>query len=110
MDLLKTIIGLLSVWAIRNFGESLTSNSQGPIKCASLNNHLCKAKPTLVNLNSSETLFYPFTVSVNKRVGSCNTIDDPYARVCVPIKAKNMTIKISNLMPGVNETRFLVQS
>ena len=31
--------------------------------------------------------FYPFTGSVNKCGGSCNTINDPYARVCVLDKA-----------------------
>ena len=34
-------------------------------------------------------LFYPFTVSVNRYCGSCNSIDDPYDQVCVPDKAKN---------------------
>ena len=27
-------------------------------------------------------------ISVNKCGGSCNTMDDPYARVCVPNKSK----------------------
>ena len=35
---------------------------------------------TLVGINSNEPLFYPFTVSVNKCGGSCNAIDDQYAR------------------------------
>ena len=47
--------------------------------------------------------------SVNKCGGTCNTIDDPYAEVCIPNKVKNMNIKVINLMSGVNETRFLVQ-
>ena len=38
----------------------------------------------------NETLFYLFTVSVNKYGGSCNTIDHPYARACVPNNVKNM--------------------
>ena len=61
--------------------------------------------PTLVNKNSDETLFYQFTVSVNKCGGSCNTI----ARVRVPNKVKNMNVKVFKIMSGVNETRFLVQ-
>ena len=52
---------------------------------------------------------YPFTVSVNKCDGSCNTIDDPCARVCVLNKVKKMNVKVFNLVSGVNETRFLVQ-
>ena len=52
---------------------------------------------------------YPFTVSVNNCVGSCRTIDDPYARICVPNKVKNMNVKVFNLMSGVNETIFSVE-
>ena len=53
--------------------------------------------------------FYAFTVSVNKRGGSCNTIDDPYAQICVRNKFKNMNIKLFHLISEVNVTRFLVQ-
>ena len=56
-------------------------------------------------MNSNETLFYPFTVSVNKCGESCTNIDDLYARVCVSNKVKNMNVKVFNLMLGVNETR-----
>ena len=40
-------------------------------------------------------------VSVNKCGGSCNTISDPFAPMCVPNKVKNMNAKILNLMSGV---------
>ena len=60
-------------------------------------------------MNSDETDFYPFTVSVNKYGGSFNNIGDPYARVSVPDKVQNMNAKVFNLISGVNETRFLVQ-
>ena len=53
-------------------------------------------------------LFHPFTVSFNKGDGNCYTIDDPYARVCVPYKVKNMILKVFTLISVVNETRFLV--
>ena len=101
-------IGLLSVCAI-SFSESLVSNSKGPTNCASLNNHPCTAGPTVVNIKYEETLFYPFTVSFDKSGGSCNTIYDPYTRVCVPNKVKNMNVKVFNLMSGVDETKFSVQ-
>ena len=59
-----------------------------PIKFVSLNDDSCQARPTFVNINSDETLFHPFAVSVNKCGGSCNFIDDPYTRACVPDKIK----------------------
>ena len=72
-------IGLLSACTIGSFGESLVSNLKRHVKCVSLNNQPCKARPKIVNINSNKTLFYPFTVSVNKCGASCNTADDPYA-------------------------------
>ena len=66
-------------------GESLASNYQGHRKCVSLNNRPCQARPTLVNINYNEPLYYRFAVSGNRCSGSCNTIDDPYAQVCVQI-------------------------
>ena len=89
---------------------SIASNSERPIKCVSLNKRSCKAIPTIVDIKSNETLFYPLTVSVNKCGGSCNTIDDPCARVCAPNKVKNMNVKVFNLMSRINETKFLLQN
>ena len=85
-------IWLLSVCAVESFCESLAFNSKGPIECVYLKNHLCKARPTFININSDETLFYPSSVCVNKCGGSSNTIDDPYAQLCVPNKVKNMNL------------------
>ena len=53
--------------------------------------------------------FYSFTVSFSKCGGRSNTIDDSYARVCVPDKVKNMNVKIFKTMPRVNKTRFLTE-
>ena len=74
-----------------------------------LNNRPSQARPTLVNRNSDEPLYYQFTVSVNKCDESYNTIDGPYARVCVLNKVESMNLKVFNLISRVNETRFLVQ-
>ena len=70
--------------------------------CLILNNLPCQAGPIHVNINSNVALFHPFTVSVNKCGRSCNTINDPYAQLCVPNKAKNINVKVFNLMSGVN--------
>ena len=40
------------------------------------------------NINSNETLYYSFTLSVSKFGGSWNTVDESYVRVCVPNKVK----------------------
>ena len=105
----KMFAELLCLCTILSFGESLVFNCKAPIKCVSLNNQSCQARSTIINIKSDETLFYPFTISVNKCSGSCSTTDDPYARVCTPKKVKNTNIKVFNLMSGINETILTVQ-
>ena len=82
---------------------------KGHVKCVSLKNRYHQTRPSNANITSDKSLFYPFIVSVNESGGSGNSIDDPYARVCVPKKAKNLNLKVFNLMSGVNETTYLVQ-
>ena len=48
-------------------------------------NQACKVRPEIVNLNSNEPIFYPFSTSkTSKCSGSCNNINDPYAKILVP--------------------------
>ena len=88
----KMFIALLSV-CITSFDGSFASDSKGSIKCMPLNNKPYQARPTFVDINSDEILFYPCTVGVHKCGGSCNTINDPYSRVCVPNKVKKKECK-----------------
>ena len=60
-----------------------------------------------MNINSNEPLFYPYSVKMNKCSGSCNNIDDPYTKMCVPDVVKNMNVKVFNLMARTNETRHI---
>ena len=55
-SILKIFIGLLSAFTRAIFGESLTSNSDGCMKCVSLYNQPCQARPTLVDISSNEIL------------------------------------------------------
>ena len=91
---IKIFTGLLSVCTIGGFGESLASNYKERIKCVSLNYRPCQTRPRIVDINSNETLFYPFTVSANMCARSCKFFDDPYAQVYASNKVKNMNVKI----------------
>ena len=42
---------------------------------------------------------------MNKFSGSCNNINDSYAKLCIPNVAKNLNVEVFNLMPKANETR-----
>ena len=44
-----------------------------------------------------------FTVIKFKCGGSCNNINDPYAKLCVPDAFKNINVKVFNLMSRTNE-------
>ena len=65
----------------------------------------CKVRPQIVNVNSDEPVFYPFSVETSKCGGSCKNVSDPYGKMCVPDVAKNLNVKMCNLMSRTNETR-----
>ena len=51
--------------------------------------------------------FFPFSIETSKCSGSCNNINYSYANICVPDVVKNLNVKVFNLMPRTNETRFI---
>ena len=69
-----------------------------PLKCVSMTNQECKVRLEIVNINSDEPVFYPFSIKTSKCSGSCNNISDPYAKMCVPDLVKNLNIKVFNLI------------
>ena len=78
------------------------------LKCVSMNNQEFKPRAKLIDVNSNEPMFYPFSIKVNKCGGSCNSINDPYAKLCVPDISKNINVKVFNLMSRINETRHVI--
>ena len=66
-----------------------------------MNNQECKVRSEIINVNTNESVFYPFSIKVNKCSGSCN-INDPYAKLCVPDVVKNINVKVFNLMSTIN--------
>ena len=83
----------------------LNSNS---LKCVSMNNKECKARPNIINVNNNEPVFYPYSIKVNKCSRSCSNINDPYAKLCIPEFAKIINVKVFNLMSRINETRNII--
>ena len=76
-------------------------------KIISMTNQECKVRPQIVNVNSDEPIFYPFSIKTSKCSGSCNNINDPYAKMCVPDVVKNLNVKVFNIMSRTNETRHI---
>ena len=72
-----------------------------------MNNQACTVRPEIVNINSNEPVFYPFSIKTSKCSGSCNNINDPCAKICVPGIVKDLNVKVFNLMLRTNETRHI---
>ena len=89
--MLRFIKKYLQYWIVKHlhnsnfWGSNLAFNSRGSIKGISLNKQPCQSRPTIVNINSNKTTFYPFTVNFDKCGGSCNTADD-----------QNMNVEVFN--------------
>ena len=70
-----------------------------------MNNQECKVRLQIVNVNGYDPVFFPYSVKTSKCSGSCNNIDNPLSKLCVPDVVKNLKVKIFNLVSGTNETR-----
>ena len=80
------------------FGCSLLSINS--LVCISIKNQECKVRSEIINLNSNEPIFYPYSIKTSKCSGSGNNINNPYAKLCVPdvIKNLNVNVFLSNIM------------
>ena len=70
-----------------------------------MKNQECKVRPEIINANNNEPVFYPFSIKTSKCSGSCNNINDPYAKICVPNVIKDLNVKLFNLMSRTNENK-----
>ena len=48
-------------------------------------------------------MFFPFSIKINKCSGSCDNINDPYAKLYVSDIVKSLNVKVFNLMSKTNE-------
>ena len=60
------------------FLSSLVSTTS--LNCISMKNQEYKVSPEIINVNSNEPVFYLFSIKTSKCSGSCNHINDPYAK------------------------------
>ena len=77
------------------------------VECVSVINRECMPRPKILDVNEGvgEALFYPYNVQVNKCSGSCNTLDNPIEKLCVPNVIKGLNMKVYNFLTMLNETR-----
>ena len=77
------------------------------LECVSVVNQKCMPRPKILDLNESvgEALFYLYNVLVNNCSRSCNTIDNPMTKLCVPNVIKRVNMQVYNFLMRLNETR-----
>ena len=76
------------------------------LECLFVINRECMPRPKILVVNEGvgEALFYPYNVLVNKCSRSCNTLDDPMGKLCVPNIIKRVNMKVYNFLTRLNET------
>ena len=77
------------------------------LECVSVTNQECMPRPKILDINEGvgEALFYPYNMLVNKCSGSCDTLNNPMAKICVPNIIKTVNMKVYNFLMRLNETR-----
>ena len=101
------MLRFIKKWFFTGLAFLSTLTSINLLSCISMINQECKVRPQIFNINSGEPVFYPFSIETSKCSGSCNNINDPYAKICVPDAVKYLNIKVFNLMSRTNETRHI---
>ena len=66
------------------------------LECVSVVNQKCTPRSKILDVNEGvgEALFNLYNVLVNKCSGSCNTLDDHMAKMCVPNIIKRVNMKV----------------
>ena len=82
---------------------SFNALSVNSLECIPMKNQECKVKEEVINVNTKNPVFYPFSVKVNKCSGNCNNISDRYARLRLPDVVRNINLKVFNLASWSNK-------
>ena len=74
-----------------------TSASVNLLSCISMNNQEFKVIKQVLNLNGDEPVFFPFSVKTSKCSGSCNNVNNQYAKLCIFDVVENLNVRAFNL-------------
>ena len=80
------------------------------LECVSVINRKCMPRPKILDVNEDvgEASFYPYNVLVSKCSGTCDTINDPMAKLSVPGIIKRINMQVYNFLMMLNETRSVL--
>ena len=63
----------------------------------------------LSDLNFEEIQYYPFIITMSRSNVNCNTVEDPFGRICVSNKIEYVNLKVFNIVKGINESKTLAK-
>ena len=75
-------------------------------KCLFSNDEPCMVRPTVIDMNLLELNYYPFMISLNKCIGSCNVLS---LKTCVPKETKDINVKAFNMIANKNEAKAMTE-
>ena len=85
-------------------------NASNHTKCVLLRN---QKSETFINLHPNKYTqgfhYYPFTLKLDKYVGSCNTLNGLSNKVCVPNETEDLNLSVFNMITGINESKVLTK-
>ena len=99
------MLGLTFASLAIGIGLTLWFVTRSPTNNASKVSLGCKPRPALIK---SELVHYPFHTVLDRCDGSCNTIENPYSRECLPESVERKSIEFYNMLHMKNETKPMI--
>ena len=81
--------------------------SVNTLECVSMNNQEFKIRTKIKDINNNEPTFYRHSIKIYKCSASCNSINGPYTKLCVPDIIKNINFKVFDLLSRTNEASHI---
>ena len=75
------------------------------LECTSMINQKCMPRPKIIAVNTNEPIFYLYSIKINKCIGTCNIINNPYGKIWITDIIKKKNVKVFNLISRINETK-----
>ena len=63
------------------------------LECTSMINQKYMPRPKIIAVNTNEPIFYLYSIKINKCIGTCNIINNPYGKIWITDIIKKKMLK-----------------
>ena len=77
---------------------------ENPKNCLLLSDQKCSVKKVIID---NDYMTFPYKIKVDRCIGSCNNVNNPYYKVWLPDVFKNISVKAFDLISPQNELRSM---